>query len=82
MPAYRAVLVDPPWRMWTDTNKRGGGDRQYRSLPTIDIKALPAAAITDDRAFLFLWSSPAVCLPDALLVMSTWGFSNTTNLIW
>ena len=78
---YRAILVDPPWRIWTDSNKRGGSDRHYHSLPTVDIEALPVAAIADNRAFLFLWC-PAVCLPEALSVMSTWGFSYTTNMAW
>jgi N6-adenosine-specific RNA methylase IME4 len=78
---YRAILIDPPWRVWTDTNKRGGSDRHYHSLPTADIQALPVAAVADDRAFLFLWC-PAVCLPDALSVMSSWGFSYATHLVW
>jgi N6-adenosine-specific RNA methylase IME4 len=78
---YRAILVDPPWRVWTDTNKRGGSDRHYHSLPTKDVEALPVAGIADDRAFLFLWC-PCVCLPDALSVMTAWGFSYTTNMAW
>jgi N6-adenosine-specific RNA methylase IME4 len=79
---YRAILADPPWRVWTaDTNKRGGSDRHYLSMPTKDIEALPVARIADDRAFLFLWC-PAVCLPEALSVMSAWGFSYTTNMAW
>jgi N6-adenosine-specific RNA methylase IME4 len=78
---YRAILADPPWRVWTDTNKRGGSDRHYHSLPTAEIEALPVAAAADERAFLFLWA-PAVCLPDALSVMSAWGFNYTTNMTW
>ena len=45
---YRAILADPPWRVWTDTNKRGGSDRHYHSLPTAEIEALPAAAVADE----------------------------------
>ena len=37
-------IVDPPWRVWTDTNKRGGSDRHYHSQPTKDIEALPVAS--------------------------------------
>ena len=55
---YRAILADTPWRVWTDTNKRGGSDRYYHSLPTAEIEALPVAAVADERAFLFL-SAPA-----------------------
>ena len=78
---YRVLLVDPAWRVWTDTNKRGGSDRHYLSQPTKDVEALPVARIADDRAFLFLWC-PCVCLPDALSVMSAWGFRYTTNMVW
>jgi N6-adenosine-specific RNA methylase IME4 len=78
---YRAILVDPPWQVWTDTNKRGGSDRLYESMQTTDIRALPVAAVADNRALLFLWC-PAVCLPEALAVMSVWGFNYTTNMVW
>jgi N6-adenosine-specific RNA methylase IME4 len=78
---YRAILADPPWSVWTPTNKRGGSDRHYHSLSTDKLKALDVSAVADCRAFLFLWC-PAVCVPEALDVMASWGFSYVTNMAW
>lgn len=78
---YRAILADPPWRVWTDTGKRGGNDRFYHSLSTPELQELPVVEVADDRAFLFLWC-PAVCLPDGLSVMTSWGFDYVTNMAW
>ncbi len=81
---FRTVLADPPWRFVNRTGKMAPEHRRlarYATMSTAEICALPVAEAVDEPAHLYLWT-PNALLPEALQVMSAWGFSYKTNLIW
>lgn len=48
----------------------------------MDIKDICAIKVpSDDNAVLYLWATTAL-LPEALLVMSSWGFKYKSSLVW
>jgi N6-adenosine-specific RNA methylase IME4 len=54
---------------------------RYPTMSLQEIKDLPVEAIVNDTAHLYLWV-PNALLPDGIDVMSDWGFTYKTNLIW
>ena len=78
---YAVIYADPPWRY--DNVPMGDVARQneqhYPSMALEDIKALriPAA----DDCVLFLWATVPL-LPEALAVMSAWGFTYKSASTW
>lgn len=78
---FPLLLADPPWWYAPRNNpkasmKQGAGGH-YDLLSTEDLCALPMADVVSDRAMLFLWAT-APLLPDALRVMTSWGFVYST----
>ncbi len=81
---FSTVLADPPWRFTNRTGKVAPEHRRltrYGTLPTEEIAALPVPRIVTDVAHLYMWV-PNALLPEGLLVLSAWGFSYKTNLVW
>lgn len=79
---YGVILADPPWRFEPysrDTGMDRAADNHYPTSSTDEICILPVPAAKD--AVLFLWAT-APMLPDALRVMSAWGFAYKSHLIW
>lgn len=87
---FDVILADPPWHFQTWNGRPGPAQRgskasrsaqQYYStmaLPEIQAITLPAA----DDCVLFLWSCWPL-LPDALSVISAWGFEyKTIAWVW
>ena len=83
---FAVLYADPPW--WY--NKRSNSSSRfglgihghYDPMKTLDICALPVRHCLQDNAVLFLW---ATCprIPDALQVMSSWGFNyKTVAFVW
>jgi len=78
---FGVIYADPPWRY--DNVPMGDVARQneqhYPSMALEDIKALriPAA----DDCVLFLWATVPL-LPEALAVMSAWGFTYKSASTW
>ena len=54
---------------------------RYETMTIADIKALPIADITGEKAHLYLWV-PNALLPDGLAVMDEWGFDYKGNIVW
>lgn len=79
---YSVILADPPWRhdVGTTDPSRAIELQHYATMSLDAICALPLPAIADD-AVLFLWAT-APLLPEALEVMSEWGFTYRTGLVW
>lgn len=80
---YNVVMADPPWSY---RNKRSGGsmihqDDRYKTMPLGEIKSLPIGKICEKNCVLFLWATVPM-LPEALEVMSAWGFKYKTTLFW
>lgn len=81
---YATILADPPWQFTNRTGKVAPEHRRLSRYPTLgleDIKALPVAEVAAPTAHLYLWV-PNALLPEGLEVMSAWGFTYKTNLIW
>ena len=81
---FRTVLADPPWRFVNRTGKMAPEHKRlnrYETMTTADICKLPVADVCEDTAHLYLWT-PNALLPEALQVMSAWGFSYKSNIVW
>lgn len=77
---FSVVYSDPPWKFGA-TTVTGGADQHYAAMATKEIEAIPVKDHATRDAVLFLWTTNAH-LPDALAVVSAWGFSYKTNLVW
>ncbi|TWH76628.1 N6-adenosine-specific RNA methylase IME4 [Azomonas agilis] len=81
---FSTVLADPPWQFQNRTGKIAPEHKRLARYPTMslqEIKDLPVEAIVKDAAHLYLWV-PNALLREGLDVMSHWGFTYKTNLIW
>lgn len=72
-PQFGILYADPPWRL----SGSGKGCPPYPCLSTQDICALPVGSIAAPDCALFLWTVYSH-LPDALAVISAWGFTYKT----
>lgn len=88
---YQIIYADPPWSY---RNKKvfgkfknkdgyldGGCLSKYQTMGIEEIEALPISNISEKDAVLFLWATVPL-LPEALGVMSAWGFKYKTMITW
>lgn len=79
---YGIILADPSWRFEPWSRNSGmdrAADNHYPTTPTDELaKLIPPAA--DDSA-LFLWAIVPM-LPDAIRLMSEWGFTYKSAAVW
>lgn len=81
---FKTVLADPPWQFTNRTGKMAPEHKRLSRYPTMklqEIKDLPVETILADTAHLYLWV-PNALLAEGMEVMSHWGFTYKTNLIW
>ena len=81
---FRTILADPPWRFANRTGKMAPEHRRlhrYQTMDLEDIKALPVRQLRDATAHLYLWV-PNALLYEGLAVMTAWGFTYKSNIIW
>lgn len=81
---FSTILADPPWRFTNRTGKMAPEHKRLARYPTMtleDICGLPVADHLEDRAHCYLWV-PNALLPDGLQVLSSWGFTYKSNIIW
>ena len=71
-PDFGVIYADPPWRLGD-----GKGSPPYPTMATRDICALPVGSLAAPDCALFLWAVYSH-LPDALAVISAWGFTYKT----
>lgn len=89
MQGYGVVLVDPPWTYTSEgrpTEAPGAGwhgdaSKHYPTMKLADIKALPVGEWAQADSMLWLWAVNSM-LPQAIDVMSAWGFTYKTCLTW
>ena len=82
--AYRTILADPPWQFTNRTGKVAPEHKRLRRYGTMsleEITAMPVGHHADERSHLYLWV-PNALLPWGLEVMSAWGFTYKSNIIW
>ena len=81
---FSTILADPPWQFQNRTGKMAPEHRRlarYATMSLDDISGLPVAELTAEPAHLYLWV-PNALLPEGLRVMSAWGFSYKSNIVW
>jgi N6-adenosine-specific RNA methylase IME4 len=79
---FAVVYADPPWSYRNDSPTFPGAARShYPTLTTDEICELPVAPQITTDAVLFLWATNPL-LPDALRVVTAWGFTYKTNFCW
>jgi len=76
---FDVILADPPWRPEQPGSDARRIENQYPTMALEEICALDVPAADD--AALFLWA-PIPMLPEALEVMSAWGFHYRTAFTW
>jgi N6-adenosine-specific RNA methylase IME4 len=81
---YGVILADPEWRFEPYSRETGmdrAPENHYPTSVTEVIAARPVARIAAPDCILFLWATVPM-LPDALHVLSAWGFTYKSHLIW
>lgn len=81
---YGVIYADPEWKFEVyseDTGMDRSADNHYPTSGTDAICARPVGDIAADDCVLFLWATVPM-LPDALRVMSAWGFTYKSHCIW
>ncbi len=81
---YRTILADPPWQFTNRTGKMAPEHKRlsrYSTLSTEEIASLPLAQVVAEQCHLYLWV-PNALLSEGLFVMSAWGFTYKTNIVW
>lgn len=81
---YQTIYADPPWQFQNRTGKVAPEHRRlkrYETMTLEQIKQLPVHEAAAEKCHLYLWV-PNALLPEGLAVMSAWGFTYKTNIIW
>ena len=79
-----AALADPPWRFDNRSGKIAPEYKRmnrYSTLNLDQIKSLPVDKMTLPQSHLYLWV-PNALVAQGLDVMTSWGFTYKTVLIW
>ena len=78
------ILADPPWRFKNQTGKVAPEHKRlsrYSTMTLGEIASIPLGNVLMPTAHLYLWC-PNALIPDGLAVMSAWGFTYKSNLVW
>lgn len=80
---YGLIMADPPWAFenWSAAGEEKNASAQYRCADLAWIKSLPVGHMAARDCVLWLWATNPM-LPQALEVMSAWGFSFKTGGHW
>jgi N6-adenosine-specific RNA methylase IME4 len=78
---YSIIYADPPWR-YADKGCNGNVEGHYATMNLTEIKAMPVPAIASANSVLLMWATWPL-LPEALSVISAWGFAyKTIGFVW
>ena len=80
---YGAILADPPWKyaMRSEKGYEKSPKAHYGTMELSSIKALPVHELAGPECYLFMWSTWPH-LPQALDVLTSWGFEYVTGGAW
>lgn len=86
---YNIIYADPPWSYYNDsdamincTTVKGIRRPPYNVLGTDSIKKIPIYDISDDKCFLFIWTTD-YHLEKCIEVIKAWGFKyKTIGFAW
>jgi len=76
---YSVIYADPPWRYDYSVSTARDIENQYPTMELSDIKKMQVPA--DNNCVLFLWATSPKLL-EAMEVMSSWGFTYKTCMVW
>lgn len=81
--AYDLIMADPPWRFanWSKAGEAKNPMAHYDCAPLEWIERLPVGHLAKGDCILWLWATNPM-LPQALHVMSRWGFTFKTAGHW
>ena len=81
--SFGAILADPPWyfRNYSAKGEAKNPVAHYQCMSTADIAALPVHQLAGPDCALFMWAT-APMLPDAVALMSAWGFTFKSAGAW
>lgn len=80
---FGVILSDPPWD-YRNRSEKGTGrsaSNHYQTQGTEWLCALPVETLAAKDSILLLWATNPL-LPDALQVVTSWGFTYATMLTW
>jgi N6-adenosine-specific RNA methylase IME4 len=81
---FGAIYADPPWSFatYSKTRQTRAAENHYNVMSLNAIKALPVGDLAADDCACFVWSINSM-LPQALDVMTAWGFQfKTVAFTW
>lgn len=81
---FATILADPPWQFTNRTGKVAPEHRRLNRYPTMslaEIMSLPVEQLAAATAHLYLWV-PNALLPEGLQVLTAWGFTYKSNIVW
>lgn len=76
---FNVIYADPPWKYDFSATTNRNVENHYPTMELSEIKEMIIPAT--DNCTLFLWAT-APKLPEALEVMSAWGFNYKTHMVW
>lgn len=81
--SYQMLVVDPPWAFdnYSAAGEAKNAKAQYSCMGIDEIKQLPVGALAGGDCCMWLWATNPM-LPQALEVMSAWGFTFKTAGHW
>ena len=78
---YSVIYADPPYQ-YSNKGVQGAAENHYPTMSIEEICTLPIADIAAKDSVLFLWVTFPM-LPEALRVISAWGFKfKTVAFVW
>lgn len=80
---YGAIIADPPWAytLYSAAGEKKAPQAHYGCMPFDQLAALPVNQLAAPDCALIMWAT-APLLPDAICLMSAWGFTYKTAGTW
>ncbi|MBL3569923.1 DNA methyltransferase [Rhodovulum sulfidophilum] len=80
---FHLIMADPPWayQLYSEKGQAKAPQAQYACTPLDWIKSMPVSVLAADDCLLWLWATNPM-LPQAIEVVSAWGFAFKTAGHW
>lgn len=83
--AYDVIVADPPWtfELYSEAGEEKSAQAHYDCMSTEEIAALPVGHLARADCLLLMWTTGwAMATGVALRVVTAWGFSPVTEIVW
>ena len=77
---FPTIYADPPWQ-YENSASRASACSHYKTMPLDAICELPVSHLAAENAHLHLWATNPL-LPQALKVITAWGFEYRSCFVW